>query len=150
MKASSMLRPSRRSVLAGTSCLFVSHAFGERAIPDDNLAYPVMVTLKPKNGPAMGGSGFYLNNPDTLYFVTAKHVIFPPPNSQLVDAELELMSYSKELSAQGRVIITASLSKLNVGGNIRAHEHRDVAVIKIATINRIASNTISPSNSTTP
>ena len=43
----------------------------DRAIPEDNLAYPVLLILKGGGT----GSGFYLNTPTTQYLVTANHVI---------------------------------------------------------------------------
>ena len=43
-----------------------------RDIPDDNLAYPVLISRDNKGV----ASGFYLNNGKEVYFVTAKHVLF--------------------------------------------------------------------------
>jgi hypothetical protein len=127
-------RPNRRVLIASASTLIVSKAIAERAVPDDNLAYPVMVTLRLNNGTATLGSGFYLNRPNGLYFVTAKHVIFPQNNRVVPDARLELMSYSREFSTHQPIILAASLSDLNAAGYVRAHEQRDVAVVKVATI----------------
>ena len=45
---------------------------GYQAIPTDNLAYPVLLTLK-GSGTA---SGFYLNDGTRMYLVTARHVLF--------------------------------------------------------------------------
>lgn len=128
------LRINRRTMLAGAGSLIASQAFAERAIPDDNLAYPVMVTLTLNNGTWSQGSGFYLNRPNGLYFVTARHVIFTQKNGEVPDAKLELMSYSKDFSTHQPIILTASLSELNAGGNVKAHEDKDVAVVKVATI----------------
>src|SRR5271169_2963059 len=71
-----------------------SFAASQRAIPDDNLAYPVLITLK--NGST--GSGFFLNTDKAVYLVTAKHVLFHPATNRLLDRELELLSYSKDSS----------------------------------------------------
>ncbi|MFI5330621.1 MAG: hypothetical protein ACHQ2F_06230 [Desulfobaccales bacterium] len=46
-----------------------------RDIPDDNLAYPVLVTADD----GTMASGFYVNHLKRLYFVTAKHVLFREP-----------------------------------------------------------------------
>lgn len=145
MEVLSRFRPNRRAVIASAVSLLAGRAIAERAIPNDNLAYPVMVTLRSKNGVTSFGSGFYLNFPNDVYFVTARHVIFTLPNGELPDAELELMSYSSDLSVQHRIILTASLSRLNADGNVRAHEHKDVVVVKVATINSTA-----PSGSPAP
>jgi hypothetical protein len=66
--------------------------------------------------------------------VTAKHVIFPPPDHKLPDSELEILSYSKDISIKKRLILNSTLQLLNSNGNIKAHQTRDVAVIKIATV----------------
>src|ERR1700687_4331190 len=68
-----------------------SMADTQRAIPDDNLAYPVLITLKN----ASTGTGFYVNNGKAIYLVTAKHVLFDNVD-KLLDDRLTLLSYSKE------------------------------------------------------
>src|SRR6476619_5535761 len=51
-------------------------AHAGRAIPGDNLSYPVLITLENSNGATLGfGSGFYFNDDDAVYLITAKHVI---------------------------------------------------------------------------
>src|ERR1700691_2639842 len=72
-----------------------------RAIPDDNLAYPVLVTL----GDNSSGSGFFLNDGNAVYLVTARHVLYrnkPPqkvaPNQdplELRSGTAIVVSYSK-------------------------------------------------------
>jgi hypothetical protein len=109
-----------------------------------------MVSLRLKNGSMSFGSGFYLNLPNATYFVTAKHVIFVSPDGSLPDAELELMSYSKDLSTQHRVILSMSLLKLSTDGNVRAHEHKDVVVLKVGTVNGSSLDVIAPNNPTAP
>jgi hypothetical protein len=55
-------------------------AQAQRAIPDDNLGYPVLITL-----PGVGtGSGFYINATKYTYLVTAKHVLFNPQSNQIL------------------------------------------------------------------
>ena len=49
----------------------------QRALPDDNLAYPVLVTFKNSQG-----SGFYLTTPSALYLVTATHVLYDPADKK--------------------------------------------------------------------
>jgi hypothetical protein len=91
---------------------------GRRAIPDDNLAYPVLITLRNKNGGIIYGSGFYIDTPNSVYLVTAKHVIFAVPLDHLIDDDLDLLSYSKYLAASHRIIITTSTSLPNTNGNV--------------------------------
>jgi Trypsin-like peptidase domain len=123
--------PSRRGVVIGTVAILASgNAMARRAIPDDNLAYPVLITLRMKNGGVIYGSGFYLNTPVSVYLVTAKHVLFAP-SGQLVDADLELISYTREAAAPQRITLTSTTSLLSENNNIKAHPTKDVAVIKV-------------------
>ena len=65
-----------------------------RAVPDDNLAYPVLITLN--NGST--GSGFFLNTSNEIYLVTAKHVLFNLSTGQLLDKTFEILSYSRDVT----------------------------------------------------
>lgn len=105
-------------------------AEAERAIPVDNLAYPVLITLKNGNT----GSGFYLNTGKAVYLVTAKHVLFDPATQKLLDTTLDLLSYSKDPSDSARNLITVDLSALQNSGNIKPHQSEDVAVVKLSTV----------------
>jgi len=105
-------------------------ASAQRAIPDDNLAYPVLITLK--NGAT--GSGFYLNTDKAIYLVTAKHVLFDPATNRLLDRELELLSYSRDPSDSTRNLATLDLLILQNDGNIKPHPSEDVAVVKVSTV----------------
>jgi hypothetical protein len=114
-----------------------SMAEAQRAIPDDNLAYPVLITLK--NGNA--GSGFYLNNGKAIYLVTAKHVLFDPATQKLLDVSLDLLSYSKDPADSTRNLLTLDLSVLQNDDNIKPHPSEDVAVVKVFTINSSTAGT---------
>jgi len=107
-----------------------SIAASQRAIPDDNLAYPVLITLK--NGST--GSGFYLNTDKAVYLVTAKHVLFDPATQKLLDVALELLSYSKDPSDSTRNLVTLDLSVLQSDGNVKPHPSEDVVVVKVSTV----------------
>ena len=95
----------RRLVLLGATviCLVLPPGIvrAQRSIPDDNLAYPVLIQLP--NEPA---SGFYLNTGNSLYLVTAKHVLFDPPTgnpptSHLHSGPMVLVSYSRDPKEPG-------------------------------------------------
>jgi S1-C subfamily serine protease len=105
-------------------------AEAQRAIPDDNLAYPVLITLK--NGSA--GSGFFLNDGKALYLVTAKHVLFDPATQKLLDVALDLLCYSKDPADSTRNLLSLDLSVLQNDGNIKPHPSEDVAVVKVFTL----------------
>lgn len=94
-----------------------------RAIPDNNLSYPVLIERT--NG---SGSGFFLNFPNTICLVTAKHVLFDA-QGRLKSQEARLTSYRNNV----RSILHANLEQLNQDGNIRSHAVSDVAVVRIAT-----------------
>jgi len=114
-------------------------AVAKRLIPEDNLAYPVLITLK-TGGEALGsGSGIYLNTGDSIYLVTAKHVLepgLPDPKTGKIkfpDLDLELLSYSKDLPIPRKNVFLLSLAAFRSSGAVKTHETRDVAVIKIGT-----------------
>lgn len=116
-----------------TSAL-VHNAVARRLIPDNNLAYPVLITLK--NGAS--GSGFYLNTGSDLYLVTARHVLYEPnpdPNiRKLRDVQAGLLSYSKDISDPTPTLLEVDLLVLEKDGDLRPHASADVAVAKIGTI----------------
>jgi hypothetical protein len=102
------------------------------AIPDDNLAYPVLITVP---NFSFNGSGFYLNTDNGTFLVTAKHVLFEPktekePNRKLRSTVIDALSYLKEPSDLRPNIFEFNLSVLE----IKAHPTQDVAVVKIAAI----------------
>jgi S1-C subfamily serine protease len=106
-------------------------ATAQRAIPEDNLAYPVLLTIG-----STTGSGFYLNAPDSVYLVTAKHVLFDPATHRLIDSHLTLLSYSKDPGDATHNVFVADLSALQTNGDIKPHPSQDVAVIKLFTVKR--------------
>jgi hypothetical protein len=101
-------------------------AFAKRAIPDDNLAYPVL--LKFKDGSS--GSGFYLETIESLFLVTAKHVIFDPKTNKL-QSSLDALSYPKEPKESGRNLISIDLEAVQKTRGIRVSQSEDVVAIKI-------------------
>ncbi len=94
-------------------------AAANRAIPDDNLAYPVLITLK--NGGT--GSGFFVNTAKGIYLVTAKHVLFDPVTQKLLDVSAQLLSYSKDPADSTRNLAIVDLSVLQNGG-VKHHRSR--------------------------
>src|SRR5689334_10749840 len=85
-----------------------------RAIPDDNLAYPVLLLYK--NGG--NGSGFYLSTTSEIFLVTAKHVIFEPITQRLNDISMNLVSYSKDPNDPMSNVIALDLEVLQKTGEI--------------------------------
>jgi hypothetical protein len=122
-------------------------AGAQRAIPDDNLAYPVLIAV----GDGSLGSGFFLNTRDSVYLVTAKHVLFNPSNQTLVSPHLELLSYSKDPADPTQIRITVNLSILQSNGDLRPHATQDVAVVRLfrADAQPTTPSAIQPSSPTT-
>jgi hypothetical protein len=107
----------------------IGTAFPQRALPEDNLGYPVLVTIG--NGQA---SGFYARDTKSVFFVTAKHVLFDPGKKWGLRAPTAtLLSYGASLKEAGRNLLTLDLAKLSDQGNVKADPSEDVAIVKIAT-----------------
>jgi S1-C subfamily serine protease len=124
------LRQCRPLLLSAVIGLSLAHtAMARRAIPDDNLGYPVLISLKAGGS----GSGFYLNNGSTVYLVTARHVLFDPTGHKLNSSEAELLSYSKDPADLDPNVLSVQLTALEQSGDLKAHRSEDVAVIKIGT-----------------
>ncbi len=109
--------------------LLGSIAHAQRAIPADNLAYPVLITL-----PGVGtGSGFYIHAKTYVYLVTAKHVLFNPQN-QLLATRLELRSYSPDPDDNTPNVVFVDLAALRSSdnsNNIKISQTADVAVVRL-------------------
>ncbi len=100
-----------------------------RAIPDDNLAYPVLITLKSGEQ----GSGFFVNAQAGSFLVTARHVLFKKDTDDLHAPEAEALSYPKDPKDHGRNLFALDLTVLKQAQNIRRHATHDVAVVRIGT-----------------
>lgn len=107
--------------------LVTTQAFGHRALPDDNLAYPVLVELEGGGT----GSAFYLNHDEGIYLVTAAHVFFDPSGS-VRTGKAKLISYPGDQTKQGRFVLTLQLDRLALNGHLLRHQRHDVAVVFIA------------------
>jgi hypothetical protein len=97
-----------------------------RAIPDDNLAYPVYVTAG-----ISSGSAFYLCVGTTIFLVTAKHVLFDPKTNQLYSSVATLLSYSKDLADATRNVLNVNLNSLQANKDLVSHPSADVVVVKL-------------------
>ena len=116
-----------------------NYALAKRLIPDDNLAYPVLITMKSRGETVGSGSGVYLNTGDSIYLVTAKHVFAPglpdPKTNEIKvpDLVVELLSYSKDLPNPQKNVISLQFAAFRSSGAVKTHQSRDVAAIKIGT-----------------
>jgi len=98
-----------------------------RAIPDDNLAYPILITLS--NGST--GSGFYLNAKEYLCLISAKHVLFDE-NNNLLAPSAKLLSYSKDHNKKEPIVYELNLEILLKNNEIVLHPDKDVVAIRLS------------------
>ena len=98
-----------------------------RAIPDDNLAYPVLVELNSGSS----GSGFFLNLADGTVLVTARHVLFERDGSALLAPKATLSCFSKEPAERIPNVFQLDLAGLRRAGHVKAHGTRDVAIVRV-------------------
>jgi hypothetical protein len=98
-----------------------------RAIPENNLGYPVLVTLD--NGST--GSGFYLHDDPYLHFVTAKHVLFDNKSGNLLADIARLTSYGNDLNDKSKMVLTLDLRAL-LDHHLVTDTKRDLAIVRLA------------------
>lgn len=110
--------------------LFFSEAIAIRDIPDDNLSYPVLITLDNDSK----SSGFYLTDEKYTYFITARHTIFNKTNSGYVlkSKKAKAVSYPRDINDTGRIVLNLDLEFLNKSGSIKYHREQDLVIIRIA------------------
>lgn len=105
---------------------FPQTADAQRAIPLDNLSYPVQITLETGGE----GSGFYLNEGTALYLVTAGHVLFD--GKALRAPRASLLSYSREGSENGKIRLSLDLARLDAEGRVQRSSTHDLVAVKIS------------------
>jgi hypothetical protein len=110
----------------------------QRSIPDDNLAYPVLITLRPKDpasaASGASASGFFLNTGDGQYLVTARHTFFDLKTGSLLAESAELISYPGDPKDLGRNHLRIDLTALFAAGYVRKHLTQDVTIVRISTL----------------
>ena len=128
------MTPWNRSllVLAIVVIPAVLPAKAQRALPDDNLAYPVLIAFKGSTG-----SGFFLNVNGAVFLITAKHVLFDPNTQKLRENQAELLSYSKDPSDQKNNLIALDFEALQAENALKTHTVQDVVVVKIGDIKEV-------------
>lgn len=113
----------------------------ERALPDNSLSYPVLITLK-SCPPALTpqATGFFLDTGDSLYLVTARHVFFnnATPERQLICKQAELIAYSPNPKETGKNLMLLDLAALNLSGDLKKHATHDVTVVRIGNFTALA------------
>lgn len=99
----------------------------QRAIPADNLAYPVLVQVPLAGNPKMSaqGTGFYLNLPKHTYLITARHNVFKPGTDTLLGPRARLTSYGDrpgdQIDLSKRMNVEVDLAAMQAADQL-AHE----------------------------
>lgn len=103
-------------------------ANGQRAISEQQLAYPVLIISESGTG-----TGFYIWDDSYIYLATAKHVIF---NKQglLKSDEIKLISYPESDTIKGKFALKINMLKMNVKKNIKWNNESEAALIRIGHI----------------
>ena len=96
-----------------------------RAIPENNLGYPVLVRVSDGST----GSGFYLRDEPYVYFVTAKHILFDPQSESLLGDKAQLTSYGREVNDTTKTVFDFDLRTLQPG-HIATDRARDLVVVR--------------------
>lgn len=105
-----------------------------RNIPDDNLAYPILINLNTGSS----GSGFLLNTETNVYLVTAKHVLFDNGNLRATNATL--ICQTKDVDDDTTTIIEADLNIIQQSAQLFQHANKDVAAFTIGTLTATPEN----------
>jgi hypothetical protein len=132
-----------RLLLAFVTVLFLPcRSMAQRAIPDDNLGYPVRIDLRDCafNVTSAQGTGFLMRKDDRYYVVTARHVLFnvsaqikPGEAYPLLCKKATLLSNARKPKELQQNIVEMDLEQLNAAGKIKGHPTHDVAVISYGT-----------------
>jgi hypothetical protein len=95
-----------------------------RALPDNNLSYPVLVEIGKGSG-----SGFYFRTDDKLFLVTARHVLYDVDNKScpLRDTSVILTSYDESIKVKAPHRVKVDLSQ----ALIRKNDLKDIALIEL-------------------
>lgn len=110
-----------------------------RNVPDDNLAYPVLISLSSGSS----GSAFYLNYNDALFLITARHCLYSP-DGILLSKDGILVSYGTDPKDSTSTQIQIDFANLNNNGHVYRHPTSDVAAVKLATRGTADENGLTP------
>lgn len=127
-------RPHRPQNTQQLLLSIICYNFKMRYIPDDNLSYPVLLTLDDKSS----GSGFYLNfEGREMYLVTARHVLCKQENGVYVlkTDKLKVLSYDRDISVPAPYLAEINITLLP-SENIRISVPHDVVIIKVGTLTK--------------
>ncbi|MEM1294376.1 MAG: trypsin-like peptidase domain-containing protein [Verrucomicrobiota bacterium] len=102
-------------------------AVGE--LPTETVAYPVMIHLEGDKGQ---GSGFFLLHEDSVFLVTARHVLLDD-RGEFWSNSLSLFGFGMEGNAATSSRLAVDLKALDAMGELHVHEDWDAAILRVAT-----------------
>lgn len=108
-----------------------------RQIPENNLAYPVMIEAGPSTG-----SGFFLKTISGIYLVTASHVLFDETSGALRSPSARLICYPEGGGSGNKTEMVVDLEKAFNMHGVQLDRNLDVCAILIF-IRHIDQNQIS-------
>lgn len=97
-----------------------------RKIPDDNLAYPVLVEIGVSTG-----SGFYLNRPNGTFLITARHVLYDIQSNTLYSETMKLTCYPKENADSEKNIFIVDLKLAKTCNELAFDQVKDIVILRI-------------------
>lgn len=109
--------------------LFPVAASGSRAIPDDNLAYPILIQLEDSVGTL--ATGFLINDSTFTFLATARHTFFDDAG-KLKSSSAVLTAYGSNPEDTRPFVIRLDLKSLLASRRLRKHASHDAAVIEFA------------------
>ena len=119
-------------VVAATLILSTTTGAQLRQLPDDNLAYPVLVDLGTTTG-----TGFFVRGERHLFLVTASHVLLNPDGTtKSPTAVTEALSTNPSESAKN--VHKLDLLTLKKNGDLRTTADGDLVVIRVAALSEPA------------
>jgi hypothetical protein len=106
----------------------LNDAVAQRALPEDNLAYPVLVTTSEGSG-----TGFFLASDETVYFVTARHVVYKKPQTGEPKPDrvknLAIAAFGRDPKDTTQFTADLDLGRLDASNNLLEDSIHDVVVI---------------------
>jgi len=104
-----------------------------RQLPDDNLAYPVLVDLGTTTG-----TGFFVRGERHLFLVSASHVLLNPDGTTLKSPTAVTEALSTNPSESAKNIYKLDLMTLRKNGDLRASADGNVLVVRMAALSQPA------------
>lgn len=107
----------------------ITFAQGGRALPEDNLAYPILIQFSNSFG-----SGFFINTKDAVYLITAKHVLWDSRTNNVLEREVKVKCQPRDKTEGAIIELKIDLSSLMSKALLKTHPDYDIAVVRVGKI----------------